>query len=332
MMSTESKQQPLLDPAAQSKPKRCRKPRNQAEDHMTLPRTDNTSPAQGVQNVVQQLGTVSLAPTSYSTAEVALSLNTFEQTITKSSRQSAAPANFQPLHQTTSPRPVHRERKVEPSPGSGGIPNPTVQYLTACTSPPSSLRDPQHLLVVIDLNGTLLYRPQKKRPTHFSMRPHAQTFLKYCITTFTVVIWSSARPHNVDAMCETILTPNMRSKVAAIWARDKFGLTRTDFNLRVICYKRLSKLWEDPDIARTHPAYDEGLRWDQTNTVLIDDSREKARSEPYNLIEVPEWYGNRNERDEILPQVHDYLNHLSKHSDVSACLHSSPWKPTCKVF
>lgn len=333
MMSTETPNQLQLEPEPQSKRKTRRRTRNQALDRglrTTSLRTDNSSPVQGVQNVVQQLGTVSLAkpPISGSTPEFALRLKAFEQSMIQTSKQVAVQANIQPSKKAASPRRVDRDGKIDPSPASGGIPNPTVEYLRTCTSGLSSLRQPQHLLVVIDLNGTLLFRPSKKRPTNFNMRPHAQTFLKYCVDTFTVVIWSSARAENVNAMCNTILTPDIRSRVAAIWGRDKFGLSRADFDLRVQCYKRLSKVWKDPNIAGTHPAYHEGFRWDQTNTVLIDDSREKARSEPHNLIEVPEWFGDTNEKDRILPQVHDYLNHLSMSSNVSACLHSRPWKPT----
>ena len=58
---------------------------------------------------------------------------------------------------------------------------------------------------------------------------------------------------------------------------------------------------------------------------LIDDSFEKARSEPYNIIEIPEFSGNPNEPGNILPQVHDYLNYLSSHDNVSACLRSRPF-------
>lgn len=218
-----------------------------------------------------------------------------------------------------------RERKVQPSKASGGVPNASMQYLQGCKVVPRPLRDPQDLLVVIDLNGTLLYRPNRKQPTKFLSRPHAPLFLKYCIDTFKVVIWSSAREQNVTAMCNSILTPEMRRKVVAIWGRDKFNLTRQDFELRVQCYKRLTSIWKDPRIATSHPAYQMGGRWDQTNTVLVDDSLDKGRSEPYNLIEVPEWTGDVH--DIALPQVHDYLNHLSLHSNVSGCLYAQPFKP-----
>ena len=220
----------------------------------------------------------------------------------------------------------HKDERRPPSEASGGVPNPTQQYLETSNTAPQTLGTPQNLLVVIDLNGTLLYRPGR-HSTKFHARPHAKLFLKYCIETFTVVIWSSARPQNVKAMCETIIPHKLRDQVAGIWARDKFDLTMEDYNERIQCYKRLEKVWGTPEIAATHPSFKYGGRWDQTNTVLIDDSLEKARSEPHNLVEVPEWFGNLNEADDILPQVHDYLNFLSHHSNVSACLRAHPFQP-----
>jgi hypothetical protein len=224
-----------------------------------------------------------------------------------------------------------RSEKQEPSAASGGVPEPTRGYLEASNTVPEFLGTPQHLLVVIDLNGTLLYRPSRKQPKKFLMRPNAQLFLKYCVETFTVVIWSSARPENVRAMCDVILPHNLRGQVAAIWGRDKFGLTKYDYNQRVQCYKRLQTIWRDQKIAYSHPRYSSGGRWDQSNTVLIDDSLEKARTEPHNLIEVPEWFGDLNETDDILPQVHDHLNHLSQQSNVSGCLRAHPFKPQISV-
>jgi hypothetical protein len=219
-----------------------------------------------------------------------------------------------------------RDAKVQPSKASGGIPDPTNEYLALSTLTPKPLQEPQHLLVVIDLNGTLLFRPARKQPTKFTERPNTRQFLRYCIETFTVVIWSSAKPENVENMCNAILTPELRKQVVAIWGRDKFGLSRSDYETRVQCYKRLSKLWSDKTVARSHPLWASGGRWNQTNTVLVDDSLEKGRSEPFNLIEIPEFVGDEKEIGEFLPQVHDYLNHLSMHSNVSACLRARPFK------
>jgi len=218
-----------------------------------------------------------------------------------------------------------KEPVIAPSQQSGGIPNPTKEYLRLSNVPAMPTDQPRHLLVVIDLNGTLLHRPNRKQPTKFVMRPNAAQFLKYCADTFTVVLWSSARPENVANMCKTILVDNMRDKIVAIWGRDKFGLSPQDYNLHTQVYKRLSTLWKDPIIARSHPLFESGHRWDQTNTVLIDDSIEKGRSEPYNLIQIPEWTGDMNETGSILPQVHDYLNFLSTHMNVSATIRVQPF-------
>jgi hypothetical protein len=228
--------------------------------------------------------------------------------------------------------PRQETAKVAPSLASGGIPNPSPEYLYRANHIPQTLSVAQNLLVVIDLNGTILYRPSRSHPTDFVARPNALRFLEYCIETFSVVIWSSARPQNVDAMIRSIIPLPLCRKVVAIWARDKFNLTLEDYNSHVQCYKRLTYLWQDPRIAYSHPEYSHGYRWDQTNTVLVDDSIEKGRSEPYNLIEIPEFLGAENEPRDILPQVHDHLNYLSMHSDVSACLKMYPFRAMSAPF
>jgi len=240
--------------------------------------------------------------------------------------ESALPSPSQNSRAARKMAPLGGDKKVQPSSASGGIPNPTPQYLANTDESPRPAANPRHLLVVIDLNGTLLYRPNRKFPTKFTPRPHAQKFLEYCVDTFTVVIWSSARQENVEPMCQTILTPRLRQKVVAIWGRESFNLSPTDYNMRVQCYKRLTALWTNPGIAASHPDYARGGRWDQTNTVLIDDSSEKARSEPFNLVEIPEFFGDHREVGDILPQVHDYLNFLSLHENVSAAIRNQPFR------
>ena len=212
-----------------------------------------------------------------------------------------------------------------PSLESGGIPCPSPEYLTRSEGYAQPIQSPQHLLVVIDLNGTILFRPSRAAPQRFVARPHASRFLQYCIDTFKVVIWSSARPENVAVLVDAILPPSLKQRCVAIWGRDKFNLTPADYSTRVQCYKRLNTVWSDPSIARSHPEFQTGSEWDQTNTVLVDDSIEKGRSEPFNIIPIPEYTGNELEKTDILPQVHDYLNQLSLHSNVSAYMRSMPF-------
>ncbi|CEJ81284.1 hypothetical protein VHEMI01422 [[Torrubiella] hemipterigena] len=212
-----------------------------------------------------------------------------------------------------------------PSAESGGVPEPTDQYLQQAYGPPRPIATPKKILVIMDLNGTLLYRPNKKQPFTFQERPHAKRFLRYCIDTFAVAIWSSARPINVHKMVERLLAPDLRTRCVVIWGRDKFGLSAEDYDGRTQCYKRLTKIWANPAVIESHPEIDYGMTWDQTNTILVDDSKEKARSEPFNLLQIPEFSGVMNEPTDVLPQVHDYLNTLCHQSDISRYVRESPF-------
>jgi hypothetical protein len=216
--------------------------------------------------------------------------------------------------------------RVVPSAASGGVPLPTPAYMAESLLPPFILPAPRQILVVIDLNGTMLYRPNRKNPTRFVQRPYATRFLSYCIETFSVVIWSSAKPENVYRMCRELLTPAQLDKVVAVWARDKFGLSKSDYTQRVMCYKRLSTLWNSPEVACRHPNAAQGGKWSQRDTVLVDDSLEKATTEPFNLVQIPEFMGDAEEPGYILPQVHDYLNECSRQADISSYVRVSPFK------
>ncbi|OHE93182.1 phosphoprotein phosphatase [Colletotrichum orchidophilum] len=235
--------------------------------------------------------------------------------------------------------PHNRDKIIPPSAASGGVPEPTPQYLQRASLPPTLLSTPRPILIVMDLNGTLLYRPNRRNATTFVERPHAKRFLQYCLDTFHVVVWSSAQPKNVQSMCDQLLlkggpgaanaqedSASYRRRVLAVWGRDKFGLSDADFKLRVQVYKRLEMVWAQANVQAAHPDAAYGGRWDQTNTVLVDDSLEKARSEPYNLLRIPEFFGDASEPGCVVPQVHDYLNQLCNQSDISAYMRTNPFK------
>lgn len=188
---------------------------------------------------------------------------------------------------------------------------------------PSVLPEPRRILIIMDLNGTLLHRPNRKQPSKFVERPHARSFLSYCLDTFYVAIWSSARPENVSNMVDQLIDPAQRDRCLVVWARDRFGLSDIDYKCRVQVYKRLTSVWADPRVVNAHPT---GGRWDQTNTVLVDDSMEKARTEPFNLLQLPEFSGLEDEPPDVLPQVHDYLNGLSYQTDISRYIRTQPFK------
>ncbi|KAI1375139.1 HAD-like domain-containing protein [Hypoxylon crocopeplum] len=215
--------------------------------------------------------------------------------------------------------------KIAPSAASGGVPDPTPEYLMTASVPPFQLPYARQLLVIVDLNGTMLYRPDRFRASAFIERPHARTFLTYLINTFNVIIWSSARDHNVRKMCGQLLTPQQIERVI-IFGRGDFGLSAEDELLHVQCYKRLSRIWDKKVVQRKHPGRAAGERWSQANTILVDDSLEKARSEPYNLIQIPEFLGETKDESNVLPQVHDYINECARQANVSAYIRSRPFR------
>lgn len=217
-----------------------------------------------------------------------------------------------------------RDQIVPPSAASGGVPEPSPAYMSYANMTPQVANVPQHLLLVIDLNGTLLHRPHSaNNPSRFIERPSTQQFLNYACANFSVMIWSSARPANVTRMCNTLFPGESRDRLVAIWGRDRLGLTSSDYEKRVQVYKRLQLIWKDPQVQSKHPQAREGKVWHQGNTVLLDDSVEKSRSEPHNFVEIVEFTG-ADEDPDILKHVAEYLAVLRMQSNVSSYIRQYP--------
>ena len=237
------------------------------------------------------------------------------------------------------------------------VPKPTASYMIAAHEDPTPVLThlpPPPILVILDLNGTLLYR--SKRPQmylsskHPRARPYLRQFLQYLFSHFHVMIWSSAQPHNVAAMISATFSPEQREKLVAVWARDTLGLTPAQMRRKIVVYKCLDKVWEKlgvekktaggataaaSDIDSSNSAYsgddnDEKVApgpWGQHNTILIDDSAVKATAQPYNLVEISSWEGGFVE-DRALVEAAGYLEELrrGKWSDVSAYMRAKPFR------
>ncbi|KAI9881359.1 MAG: hypothetical protein M1830_003366 [Pleopsidium flavum] len=197
------------------------------------------------------------------------------------------------------------------------IPEPTSQYLQQARFQPRKSNVLRPLLLVVDLNGTLVER--KKGTSRFVARPNLARFLNYVFANHTLIIWSSAHPDNVTKVCQSLFSEDQRRKVVGEWGRDTLGLTAAQFKEKVQVYKRLDKIWQNETLRHTHPEADKGGKWDQSNTILIDDSRLKAAAQPHNLLEIPE-FKNRPEQSQtdVLKQVAGYLEELRLQADVSA--------------
>lgn len=224
----------------------------------------------------------------------------------------------------TKPKPKPR-RSLRKKPDNNPLkhlpaPVPSPTYLILAHATPTMLWSPQRLLLVLDLNGTLLYRP--KASQRYTSRPSLESFLKYAFVNHSVLIWSSATPPNVTGICARLFNSEQRQLLLGEWGRDTLGLTSAQYKERVQVYKRLDSIWDNEMLQYSHPGFNRGERWGQHNTMLIDDSILKASGQPYNHVEVPEFVKGGGEKEgdgkEVLAQVVGYLEEVRRWSDVSA--------------
>ncbi|RAL07077.1 NIF domain protein [Aspergillus homomorphus CBS 101889] len=212
-------------------------------------------------------------------------------------------------------------------------PSPTADYLEQSSLPPKRNPSPQPLLVILDLNGTLVHRKNRNSPPSYSERAGLRLFLDTLLSNYTVMVWSSSQPFTVKSLCAKLFSRADRKRLVAEWGRDKFNLTAHQYRNKVQVYKTLSTVWQSSLIQSSYPrsyrkrgqqAQEGGkkLQWDQTNTILIDDSKLKAIAEPYNILEIPEFTGNCSAEDaQVFPNVLRLLQELAKYDDVSKVLH-----------
>ncbi|KAL5376745.1 hypothetical protein DPSP01_010290 [Paraphaeosphaeria sporulosa] len=203
-------------------------------------------------------------------------------------------------------------------------PIPTPKYLMQAALQAEVRIPPSRKLVILDLNGTLIYRPNsRKQPRKMIARPFLQQFLAYLFDNFVVMVWSSAKPENVSVLVEIGLG-DYRHRLIACWGRDTLGLDPKHYSMNVQCYKNLTRIWASNEIQR--PEF--GGRFDQRNTVLIDDSSLKAAAQPHNLLEIPEFKGVEADTpvQDVLAEVVGYLEVLKMQEDVSKFIHKDPFR------
>lgn len=260
--------------------------------------------------------------------------------------------NTQPMSTFAGPPATQEPRRQRHATPPVKQPVPTEAYVQQASQAPKMRSHPQPLLIILDLNGTLIFRKRKKLPPSFARRAGLDHFLDELTRKYAVMIWSSSKPATVDAVCQQLFPEDKKRNIVGMWGRDKFDLTNVQYNAKLQVYKELRKVWADPNIQAAHPRSKPvstkrpggrfskrnerrrqnnsnespqsppvGQRWDQTNTILIDDSKIKALSEPYNILEIPEFTGNPStDESTLFANVLHKLDTLSHYDDVSKVL------------
>ncbi|KZT03035.1 uncharacterized protein LAESUDRAFT_381728 [Laetiporus sulphureus 93-53] len=206
-------------------------------------------------------------------------------------------------------------------------PFPTPGYLSLTEEACTALSDPSlsRKLLILDLNGTLLHRPDRMhvpkygprlRPVH--PRPYMAAFRSYLFTPETkswldVMVWSSAQPHSVADMVDKCFG-EQRGDLVAIWARDTLGLSDDQYNSKVQTLKDLSKPWSQLPALHSSLPFGQGLNAGPSaalrdapsksvqvhsalTTLLLDDSPLKAAKQPYNHVCIREYDAKRRALD-----------------------------------
>ncbi|ETN40114.1 uncharacterized protein HMPREF1541_04389 [Cyphellophora europaea CBS 101466] len=194
----------------------------------------------------------------------------------------AAPRDDRSRKATPRREPTPINTTIEPVP----VPKASIAYMKRAQDVTEKLHSPRKLLVLLDLNGTLVYRHGSRR--QFSVkRPGVDRLLEYLFGNHAVVIFTSATQRSAEKMAQELLTPQQYGQLITICAREHLGLKPEQFHNKVQVYKNLNTVWRAKEVRQS--ASEEGHLWDMTNTILIDDSVVKAKSHPHNLLQVPEF-------------------------------------------
>ncbi|KAK4754402.1 hypothetical protein SAY87_002506 [Trapa incisa] len=200
-------------------------------------------------------------------------------------------------------------------------------------------RDPQILrknLLVLDLNGLLVdvipYAHGGQKPDmvlsgkHVFRRPFVDDFLEFCFERFAVAVWSSRMKKNIDPLVN-FLFGNAREKLVFCW--NQCQCTQTNFKTlgnrnKPLVLKELRKVWEKlgPDLQ-----FDKG-EYDDSNTLLLDDSPYKAICNPENTAIFPSSYRYNMRQDNSLGPEGDlrvYLEGLSATVNIPEYVRQKPF-------
>ncbi|KZV80870.1 hypothetical protein EXIGLDRAFT_755980 [Exidia glandulosa HHB12029] len=191
--------------------------------------------------------------------------------------------------------------------------SPSEAYLASAAVPSTHLESPSdRKLLILDLNGTLLFRDKAQRappgprsrlrPRRAFARPFFESFKEYIFhpqSGIHVMIWSSAQPPNVADMVWKAFGPK-HEQLVATWDRTFFDLSAADYNRKSLTLKDLEKPWTF--LAHKFAA-DPLFAHSPKTTLLLDDSTAKAQCQPFNHLCLTEYTEEawKHERDTYKP-------------------------------
>ncbi|KAL0377600.1 UNVERIFIED_CONTAM: hypothetical protein Sradi_3065500 [Sesamum radiatum] len=191
-------------------------------------------------------------------------------------------------------------------------------------------------LLVLDVNGLLAHivmpAPKDCRGDVHILgraifkRPFCDDFLKFCFQNFDVGVWSSRSKRIIDRVVEYLLG-DLKDYLLFCW--DMFHSTQTGFKTlenshKPLVFKELRKIWETDDHTLPWKKGD----YNESNTLLLDDSPYKALLNPLHTAIFPNSYHYEDKNDNSLGPGGDlrvYLEGLLTSEDVRKYVEQHPF-------
>lgn len=155
-------------------------------------------------------------------------------------------------------------------------------------------------------------------------RPHMREFIEWVHERFEVGVWSSANSRNTKNLVNYVWGAHA-SKVAFVWGQERcsdIGKDPSGEGNRPLFLKELKHVWSMKK--------NTGLsRFNETNTLLIDDSPYKAIRNPENTAIHPRGYTvKERDTDDMLSErgaLRQYLDRLAASASIPEFVASNPW-------
>ncbi|KAK1423357.1 hypothetical protein QVD17_18656 [Tagetes erecta] len=191
------------------------------------------------------------------------------------------------------------------------------------------------ILLILDVNGLLadiILPPPNDCKSDINIsrraifkRPFSDEFLRFCFQRFDVAIWSSRTRKVLDRVVDYLLG-DLKKKLIFLW--DLSHCTRSSFRClenqhKIIVFKKLRKIWEGNSRLASENGY-----YDESNTLLLDDSPYKALLNPKHTGIFPWPYSYKDINDKSLGPDGDlrvYLEGVATSGNVKMYVEQHPF-------
>ncbi|CAI9263047.1 unnamed protein product [Lactuca saligna] len=200
----------------------------------------------------------------------------------------------------------------------------------------SGTTKPGKKLLIFDINGLLADivspRPQDVQADYYIpkraifKRPYLDGFLRFCFERFNVGIWSS-RTKQVLYPVVDFLLGDLKKNLLFIWDNSfctNTGMKTLEDKYKPMVFKDLRKIWLKNGLGNS---WMEGT-FNESNTLLLDDSPYKALLNPKNTAIFPLSYSYKDKNDDFLGPNGDlrrYLEGLAESDDVKTYVEQHPF-------